>query len=116
MAEMDQASQAAWPQELEGTAPRTTAGMSDTLATAARHADLLADTAREIPATVDLKQLSLAERQAFLAIAETLHRQAGELADSARAGDLSAMHRVRDELAATCNACHQRFRDVSGPM
>jgi cytochrome c556 len=58
----------------------------------------------------------MAERQAFNSIAQTLHQQAGELADSARAGDLAAMNRVRDEINATCNACHQRFRDVSGPM
>jgi hypothetical protein len=85
-------------------------------ASAATTADDLAQTALRIPAAVDGKSLSEADRAGFVAQARTLHDQALRLRGEAERLRVEQMQRTTEAITATCIACHGRYRDVAGNL
>lgn len=84
--------------------------------TAAALGDALADTAVKIPAAAHSRQMSEADRNAFVSVAQTLRDQSMEFRDAARARQVERMQSLLDNMNASCIACHSRFRDFSGTM
>jgi cytochrome c556 len=85
-------------------------------ANAANAADELARTALRIPAVLEGKSLSEADRRGFIAEAQTLHDQAMLLRDSAQKFQVEEMQQTLDGLTSSCISCHNRFRDLSGEL
>jgi len=83
---------------------------------AAALGEALANTAMKIPAAAKSRQMSEADRNAFVAIAQTLHKQAIDVRDAARARKVEKMQSVLDQMNTTCLSCHTRFRDFAGQL
>ena len=79
-------------------------------------ANALANTATNIPAAVENKSMSDADRRGFRAEAIRLHDQAILLRDAARARQVEPLQGMRDDINATCISCHSRYRDISGDL
>ena len=86
------------------------------LAEAAAVADALADTATRIPAAVEGKTMSDADRRGFVAEAGRLHDQAVALRDAARGNRIEPLQGMLDNINSTCISCHSRYRDFSGEL
>ncbi len=117
MGEIDLKARTAWPQEVNAAtgsvseAERAEAlGRMDPLVTE------LAAAARRIPETLSGTRLSEGDRRSFQALVDTLGEQAESLKAQVTAKDLEAARRLLTEINATCVSCHDRFRDLSGPM
>lgn len=115
MSEIDSKARTAWPQEVSAgsasEAERAEAlGRMDPLAAE------LAAAARRIPDTLTGSRISEGDRRSFQALVDTLGEQAESLKARITAKDLEAARRVLTEINATCVSCHDRFRDLSGPM
>jgi hypothetical protein len=70
----------------------------------------IAQTAEDIPEALPNIELSQAEREVFLNLADKLHDQAVQLQEDATAGRYQQVEPAFDGLLATCNACHSAFR------
>jgi len=116
MAELDRAARTDWPQELEGDVKLTGPSRDTCLTEAADHAIALAGAAERLSETTARLKFSEVDRRSFNAQAETLYDQARRLEQSARAADIRGMQAVLVDIDATCQSCHTRFRDVSGPL
>ncbi len=116
MAELDRAARTDWPQELEGEVNLIGPSRDTCLTEAADHAMALAGAAKRMSETTRGLQLAEVDRRSFDAQIATLHDQAQRLEQSARTGDIHNMQTVLAEIQATCQSCHTRFRDVSGPL
>ena len=90
--------------------------LTKTMDSAAVLADHLADTAIQIPASVIDSKMSEADLAGFQAEANTLHRQAVRLGESARARKVEPMQKSLDAIGDTCISCHTRYRDFSGQL
>lgn len=115
MADLDRQARTTWPQEIETTQvsvsePALTAALDE----ACKAAAALADGARRIPDAVARTKMSRADRDAFLALVETLRSQAVELDRRAAERDLPGMRTVLADIDDTCASCHVRFRDYAG--
>jgi cytochrome c556 len=86
------------------------------LAEAAALANALADAAKNIPAAVEHKPMSDADRRGFNTEAEQLHEQAIALRNAARANQIEPLQGMLDNINTTCIACHSRYRDFSGEL
>jgi cytochrome c556 len=101
------------PQDVESPAGREAA---TALATAAALGEALADTAVKIPAAARSRPLREADRRAFEAVARTLHDQAIEVRDAARARKVERVQGLIEGMNWTCLSCHSRFRDFAGEL
>ena len=117
MAELEREKRVSWPQEIEDeyTAARSES-VAEALGKASQLADKLAEAAIRIPRAVAPIEMAEVDRRSFQSQVDTLRDQALRLQTSADAGDLEAMRRTLASIDATCNSCHQRFRDFSGPI
>ncbi len=70
----------------------------------------IARTAEDIPEALPDIDLSQAERQVFISLADKLRDQAVQLQEDATAGRYQQIEPAFDGLLATCNACHSAFR------
>ncbi len=106
-----------WPENMadEQTAPKPKDDKT-AFADARPLADALAKAADEIPRSVSHLVMLEADRRAFEAQAATLREQAQRLGAAARNHDRKKMQQVLDSINATCQSCHARFLDVSGPL
>jgi cytochrome c556 len=86
------------------------------LAEAAAVADALAETAKRIPAAVEGKPMSPADRRGFISEATRLHDQSIALRDAARANHVEPLQELLDNVNSTCISCHSRFRDLTGEL
>jgi cytochrome c556 len=101
------------PQDPEDEQNGDLAKMMDSAAILADH---LADTSVQIPASVIDSKMSEADLAGFQAEANTLHRQAVRLGESARARKVEPMQKSLDAIGDTCISCHTRYRDFSGQL
>ncbi len=117
MDELDRGLFKSWPQEVENEyAEVDLRKHKASLAEAHELAEALADAAGRIPQAVAHVKMAEVDRRSFVAQVETLRDQAGRLSEAASSRDPDAMRSVLGAISATCNSCHQRFRDIAGPM
>jgi cytochrome c556 len=109
--------QANWPRHVpQDPEDPQSANPDAQMANAAILADSLADAAVQIPASVTTSKMSDADSAGFQAEANTLHRQAVRLGQSARAKNVEQMQMSLDAISDTCISCHSRYRDFSGQL
>lgn len=117
MADLEKQRRTSWPQEIQDEyAALSVKERTQALDQACVLAERLAESAGRIPATVANIKMPEVDRRSFLAQAETLHDQAKRLGDASAAGDVDRMRDVLASINETCQSCHQRFRDISGPI
>jgi len=118
MVDLERQVRTTWPQEIEdeyraGAGSRSAA---KALEEACWLADGLAGAAQRIPDAVAHIDMAEVDRRSFMAQVETLRDQAQQLELVAGNADVEGMRRVLDTIDQTCNSCHERFRDFSGPI
>ncbi|MCC7290652.1 MAG: cytochrome c [Phycisphaerales bacterium] len=117
MGEIDRQARTAWPQEVSAaTGSVSEAERAEALGRMDPLAAELAAAARRIPDTLTGARISEGDRRSFQALVDTLGEQAESLKARITSKDLDAARRVLTEINATCVSCHDRFRDLSGPM
>ena len=117
MAKIEQKTTATWPQEVEKEyAVRDRTAVDIALNDAMELATELAKAAAFIPESIVPVKMSEADRRGFNAQAATLVDQSYRLRDAALNRDIERMRRELSFIRATCRSCHERYRDVSGPM
>lgn len=116
MTEVEHAARTAWPQEVDVGLSATVSQRAAALTRMAGPAAGLEAAAEKLPDAVAHVRFSQADRRAFEALAATLGEQAGMLRARIDAGDLDGARETLTHINATCISCHERFRDVSGPM
>jgi biopolymer transport protein ExbB/TolQ len=117
MGELESLSVASWPQEVEAEYSQAEQyRLAQALWEARELADSLARAALQIPQAAAHLSMSEADRRSFLAQVTTLEEQAVRLRRAASLGDQQQMRRVLDTIDATCISCHDRFRDIAGPL
>ncbi len=117
MAELERKALTSWPQEIENEyAAKNGDAAAKALDDARKLAQDLANTAVLIPRAVAATKMPEADRRGFDAQAKTLADQAQRLRNAARLNDLDQMRRDLSSISDTCRACHERFRDISGPL
>lgn len=106
-----------WPQELQAEyASKEEYIAAKAFWEARQLADGLAAAAGSIPQVIHMLPLPEADRRSFLVQVDTLREQAIRLERAAALGDRENMRRVLDAIDETCLSCHERFRDISGPL
>lgn len=76
----------------------------------------LAQAAARIPDSVTHLALSQADRDAFIATANTLKDQSQQLGRAARSHRVEDMQKLLEGTRATCISCHTCFKDISGDL
>jgi cytochrome c556 len=110
MQELDRARRGRLPQELEED--RAHALHREEIARIAR---ALADPAAQIESAAPLARLDANDREAFRRLASSLRERAAALAADARTLPREDLRARLDEIDATCDACHRRYRDPPEP-
>lgn len=106
-----------WPQEVEAEyAADERERRAETLERSKRAASSLAMAARLIPSAITDAKMSEADRAGFTEEVDRLYKDAAELRRLAALGDVRGMKRKLAEIDTTCRACHDRYRDVAGPL
>ncbi len=77
----------------------------------AEEANILAQTAKNIPNIASLKNLSDEDQVTFSAMANQLHNISLELQQKAKANHQQALDAAYLKLQNTCNTCHHLFRN-----
>jgi len=117
MNRLDEMQLKTWPQELQAEyASKDEYAAAKAFWEARRLAEGLAGATVTIRRAVDNTSISEVDRRSFLAQVETLREQAVRLERAAALGDRENMRRVLVSIDATCLSCHERFRDISGPL
>jgi hypothetical protein len=117
MADLDREISTSWPQEIEEEYAAThSAKAARAMEEACWLSEGLVKAATRIPDAVAEVEMPEEESRAFLAKAETLRRQAQDLQATACAADVEKMRRVLTSIRTTCHSCHDRFREVAGPI
>jgi len=107
-----------WPQEMEkvdcpvGTSVRA----AKMLEKACWLADGLAKTADRIPKAMSGVKMTEDNRRVFLTLADTLRMQAERLGKMAGTCNVDGMRNTLVAIDVTCSSCHERFRDIAGPL
>ncbi len=106
-----------WPQEVEEEyAADERETRAQTLERSKHVASSLATASKLIPAAIADAEMSDEDRKGFAAQVDVLHKQSLDLHGLAIRGDVRGMKRLLEEIDATCKACHDRYRDVAGPL
>ena len=117
MEDLDRELLKSWPQEVESEYAKVDVRRhEDRLDEARELADALADAAGSISSAVADIEMTAIDRRNFVSQAATLRDQAGRLSEAASARDPDAMRYALNAISETCNACHQQFRDIAGPI
>lgn len=120
MGELDRKVRTAWPQEMSGGETSGGGISSEERAKLLEHmaplATELSAAARRIPDAVSRAKVTQADRSAIAALAGTLGEQADVLQTRIRENNLDEARRVLTDINTTCMSCHDRFRDLCGPM
>ncbi len=112
MGELAQRRLAIWPQEIEETRLERRREAFDQAEVLAGRLKMAAE---RIPVAVAHIDMTEVDRRSFLAQVETLFEQADDLTAAALREDLGSMRVVLARIDSTCDSCHRRFRDFSGP-
>jgi hypothetical protein len=117
MADLDREMSTSWPQEIE---EEYSAAQSAKAARAMEEACWLAEglvkASARIPEAVAHIKMPKEQRRAFLEKSDTLRKQAQDLQTTACTADVKKMRRVLTSIRRTCHSCHDRFREVAGPL
>lgn len=117
MRRLNRLRQQRWPQEVEAEyEARRQEGKERTFQQAEQLAVDLAKTAVQIADAADEAEMVEADRRAFLAKVDVFRAQAEELQEVVGRRDAKAMRSVLREIDKTCQSCHARFREVTGPL
>lgn len=117
MAGMDEQARETWPQEIAGLKRQQDAQDSpERFERIASTAGRLAGTAHTIPQAVPESVLAGAQRQEFMKLVAQLESQARGVEKQAQTRNRSATDSALKQMRETCTACHQRFREVTGPL
>lgn len=117
MGEMDRHRWKSWPQEVEADYKSDQRAQSQqSFARAEEMTTALKAAVDQIAGIVDDVEMSGADRQAFLGKVGVFREQLGQLENVVAAHDADGMRRTLGEIDTTCNSCHERFRDVAGPL
>jgi cytochrome c556 len=106
-----------WPQEIDdrypsADSPRRRAAFGR----ASELAERLGGTIERIPDAITETSLPEADRRSFLLLVRTLTDQIARFRSAADMRDFEALRKSFRSIDATCHSCHQRFRDVAGPL
>ncbi len=102
-----------WPQEME---PPPDTGGSAEYEEARQLAAALARAADQIPEAIVGVPLKDEERRAFMSRVSELRSYASRLETSAARRNSRQMRSSLRDIQGTCYACHDRFREVAGPI
>lgn len=117
MTEIDQRRWQSWPQEVEADYASARRARSErAFARAEELTTALMRAVDQIAQAADHAAMSKSDRRAFLAEVGVFREQLGRLEKVVVAHDADGMRRTLSEIDTTCNSCHERFRDVSGPL
>lgn len=117
MRKLDRRRRVSWPQEVEDEYRRADkASQAREFERSKALAGALASAAEAIPDAIRDIEMSDEDRLGFHAQVDRLHKGAIELQETADRGDAAAMRNVMARIDATCNECHQKYRDVAGPL
>lgn len=117
MDEIDRYRRHRWPQEVEAELQSAKLAQSQRAFTRAGElTDSLATAATQITTALEGVELSEADRRAFLAKVDVFEDQISRLRRAVSEYDAERMNQVLREIDTTCTSCHERFRDVSGPL
>jgi len=106
-----------WPQEVEPELESAKLARSRrAFARAAELSESLAAAAKQVSGAITSVELGQADRRAFLAKVEVFAEQVDRLRQAVADHDAERMRRMLRAIDTTCTSCHERFRDVSGPM
>ncbi|MCP4248204.1 MAG: hypothetical protein GY778_14255 [bacterium] len=107
MADLDAGTLDRLPQELDAPAETT-----HHLAQIQKLSQELAETASYIPDALLEDDLSDDDHELFVMLSNRLQRQARHLGDCAPEGNVALVEDLTDQIDATCDACHNLFREV----
>jgi cytochrome c556 len=79
-------------------------------------AEALAESTDTIECLAEERDMPEADRAAFLAQVDTLRTQAHRMNKMAASYNMQGVQLAFNEINATCNACHTRFRDYAGAL
>ena len=117
MKRLDRERRKSWPHKIAQEHAKTSAQERErALSEAALLVVGLAEAVARIPDAVAGIGMTEANRNTFLAQVDMLRDHAMDLSETAASGDLKGMHGVLDSITATCNACHNQFREVAVPI
>jgi cytochrome c556 len=106
-----------WPQEVEAELDSAKLARSQrAFARASQLSERLATAAGQVARALEDVELSESDRRAFLAKVEVFKDQVDRLRQAVTEQDAADMRRAMREIDTTCTSCHERFRDVSGPL
>jgi len=117
MTEIDLHRWKSWPQEVEADYKSDQRARSQqAFARAEELTTALEAAVDQIAQAADHAAMSESDRRAFLVKVGVFREQLGQLEKVVVAHDADGMRRTLTEIDATCTSCHERFRDVSGPL
>ena len=117
MKRLDREKRKSWPHKIaEEYAEASAKEKERALTEAALLVVGLAEAVARIPGAVVGIGMTEADRDAFLTQVDMLRDHAMDLSETAASGDLKGMPGVLDSITATCNACHNQFREVAVPI
>ncbi|NOT00345.1 MAG: cytochrome c [Phycisphaerales bacterium] len=116
MADLERQRSTSWPQEIQPEQAEIGKDVDPALDDVVGAADELTAAAAQIPEAVARVEMNEADRRAFQAQVETLADQAKRLRTAAANRDVAAIRSTLTNIETTCVSCHERFRDVSGPI
>ena len=79
-------------------------------------ADLLAQTATDIPKAIADRPITQEKRIGFTREADALRRHALEFKEAALVGKVEQMQRALDRIDTSCINCHNQYRDIAGVL
>ena len=117
MARLERQRANSWPQEIQDEyAADAEKERQLNLVKANSLALALARAAEMIPQALEGGKLGSADRKLFLSYVGELRDEANLLSKLTKKKDLRGIAAVQDDIRKTCNACHQRFRTLAGPL
>lgn len=117
MDDLQRYSHESWPQELDPNfSSLSNRAREVNLAEARKLSHSLAVAAGSIPDAVKDVDMPNAQREDFLARAKKLEENAVRLYEVSKQENVPLMREVLADIEATCTACHNRFRDIAGPL
>lgn len=102
-----------WPQEME---PPPSSGNARRYEEARHVAAALVDAAQRLPNALEGVSLTDEERKAFMAGVRSLSDYARRLESAAGRRREREMRTALRSIESTCNSCHERFREIAGPI
>lgn len=105
MDDLDRLAPGDWPQEMDPRLER-----EERIKEFAEVVGHMATTAKHIPSVLEGVRLVQEDRETFVLLADRMREEATALERLAHQKDITRMEAALEESAATCKACHSRFR------